>query len=96
MTFHILNNSRVEPTLSDWYWCQIYFNSELYNYASLTYNQRKAEACHELGHVWGLADDNTDVRQIMCTGFGRDSSIITPQWQDIYGLGFIYPDINLG
>ena len=55
----------------------------------LTYEQRKATACHEYGHFWGLAHTNSNTSNIMCQlGSGRKATI--PSSGDIAGIKAIY------
>ena len=55
-TYLILNNQVLENYNVDWYWCQIKFNMNKFNYTEMPdYAMRKATACHEYGHFLGLA-----------------------------------------
>lgn len=88
-TSYLLNNQYINPANSNWYWCQIRFNSEMYNYDGMTYNDRKGSSCHEYGHVLGLKDDNASTYRIMCQmGLGRQ--VYTPSSSDVDGIKAIY------
>jgi hypothetical protein len=88
-TSYLLNNQYINPTNSNWYWCQIRFNSEMYNYDNMTYFDRKGSSCHEYGHVLGLKDDNASIFRIMCQ-LGQGRQVNTPSSNDVDGIKAIY------
>ncbi len=52
----MLNNEHTTNYNQDWYWCEIWFNQEYFNYTEIpSFAERKGTACHEYGHFMGLA-----------------------------------------
>lgn len=93
-TFHILNNQVICPNHDDnWYWTQIKYNSNVFKYedgqgGGLSYFNRKGTACHEYGHVLGLAH-TTNTSTVMCQ-LGNGRTVNSPQTDDINGVNAIY------
>ncbi|MBP1999990.1 putative Zn-dependent protease [Paenibacillus shirakamiensis] len=61
-----------------------------YHMSGYSSTKNQAIITHELGHVLGLNDDNSDVKQIMCQdGYGRTATV--PGSEDIKGAKALYP-----
>lgn len=88
-TSFLLNNQYIYPEDSNWYWCEIRFNSEVYNYDEMTYFNRKGTSCHEYGHVLGLNDDNNYPTHVMCQ-LGSGRTVNSPSYNDVLGVTLIY------
>lgn len=94
-TYLILNNVILEQDSngkyhSDWYWCQVKFNQNRFNYTGCPeYAVRKAIACHEYGHFLGLAHPIPYITEsIMQKTFLRTTNV--PEYYDFYELEMIY------
>lgn|GEM_PF-1016732 len=87
--FFSSSNVQINPYATDWSYCQVYLNK--YYLASTTTDFDSGVACHELGHVCGLDDNNTMPATIMCqAGSGR--TVTSPQSDDCNGINYIYPN----
>ncbi len=84
------NNSEGDP-LYDWYYCQIWINKSAAEVLVPNTSTSRATIAHEMGHVFGLDENNDNPYSIMCQyGHGR----LTNNVQDcdrngvkrIYGL----------
>ena len=52
----------VDPDQNDWLYNEIYLNGEYLN----TITKQRATTCHEMGHCFGLDENNTNQYSIMC------------------------------
>lgn len=89
-----LNNQVTTNYNVDWYWCKIFFDSDLYCYSGLTYFHRKGTACHEYGHFLGLDHTNSTPSNIMhqyCV-YGVYRTAGSPSTDDVNGIKAIYGD----
>jgi hypothetical protein len=86
-TAFFINSSSVNPTTVNWYWCEVKLNKTYLSGTTADYDS--GVVCHELGHVMGLNENNSNTRVIMCqAGSGR--SVTTPQQDDINGINYLY------
>lgn len=88
-TYMYLNNQELTDLTKDWQWCEINFNSLIFNDNIMVYNERYGTACHELGHVFGLAHTNSTPTNVMCQ-LGSGRTVSNPSTDDVNGLKNIY------
>lgn len=64
------NDSQASPS-SNYRYCRIYLNGN-YTMGGTNNGLKNAVVAHEMGHVWGLNENNSNVNSIMCqAGSGR-------------------------
>ena len=81
------NSVKINPNQSNWTWGKvlIYKNS----ISGMTTTKKQGVVAHEMGHVMGLAHNNTDPKTIMCqTKYGR--SVYRPAKDDCHGINYLY------
>jgi len=77
----------VSPFYQNWGWNKIYLNS--YNMNNKTSILKKGVIAHEMGHCFGLNENNTNPFSIMCqSGYGR--RVTAAQADDLYGINYLY------
>ncbi len=63
-------STNINPTTSNWGWGKICLNGS--TFANLTAFNRQGTTAHEMGHVFGLDETNSDTSSVMCQlGSGR-------------------------
>jgi len=88
LTEFYLNNQVTTNYDVDWYWCKLYFDSDLDNYDELDYFHRKGVACHEYGHFLGLA--HTASSYNIMYPYGDACNVEYPSTDDVNGIKAIY------
>ncbi|WP_024832871.1 matrixin family metalloprotease [Ruminiclostridium josui] len=93
-TYLKLNNQDAPSYDTDWYWCEIKLNSQVFKYyddktqTGLSYFDRIGTVCHEYGHflgLWHVSDKTAIMSQL---GDGRTAG--SPSADDIAGIKAIY------
>lgn len=88
-SFFSSSSSSINPSVNDWAFCKVYLNKT--SLSSTTTDYDSGVACHELGHVCGLDENNTMPATIMCqAAYGR--TVTTPQSDDCNGINYLYPN----
>lgn len=76
------------PSIHNWTWCKIILYTN--NLNQLTSFHREGTISHEMGHVFGLAHNNSMPSSVMCQyGFGR--TVNRPSADDCNGINYLYP-----
>ena len=66
-----LNNQTITDYNQDWFWCEVWFNSNRYNYTGMpNFADRKGTACHEYGHFLGLAHPYPSITATIMQKYG--------------------------
>ena len=86
------NTSYIDPRESDWRWCQIKlyggnFDDDLLSSSNITF---RSTVAHEMGHVFGLDENNSDSTSIMCQAYRRNRTVLGPNANDCIGINEIY------
>ncbi|AGF58214.1 hypothetical protein B0P06_003473 [Clostridium saccharoperbutylacetonicum] len=78
---------KVQPNYCDWQYTEVHLNTyRIQNYSS---DLIKGVVAHEMGHTFGLDDNNSNPGTIMCqTGSGRN--VTQPQSGDVAGINYLY------
>lgn len=87
------DTSKVNPRNSNWRWCKIslyvnYFTSN--NLTSSTGHTLQSTVAHEMGHVFGLDENNTMPNTVMAQARARSTSVIGPSRDDCNGVNALY------
>lgn len=83
----------VDPTTQNWGWGKIQLNQSTTStggYNNLTPYNRQGTAAHEIGHVFGLDETNTDKTSIMCQ-LGSGRTVNQSQIGDLTPIQQMYP-----
>ncbi len=76
-----------DPSVTDWVWGKIAFDQPYYSQLS-NFNM-KGTASHEMGHVMGLNENNSNIYAVMCQlGCGR--VVCNAQKDDLAGINYLY------
>lgn len=87
------NTSSIEPEESNWRWCQIYLYTEYFsgtNLISSSGHTLQSTVAHEMGHVFGLDENNSNENTIMAQAKNRSESVVGPAKDDCRGINAIY------
>lgn len=77
----------VNPFIENWGWGKITLNN--YNMSSKSSSQKKGVVAHEMGHVFGLDDNNTNTQTVMCQEIGGPA-VTSAQKGDLKGINYLY------
>lgn len=88
--FFDFNNNRVSPYVSDWRWNEIWIYTSVFDTLS-AYN-KQGTITHEMGHVFGLDDNNSNRFSVMCQLGDEDSGrlVNTVQQADNEAFNSLY------
>lgn len=80
------------PSQNNWRWCKIAlyggnFGNNLTTPTGITFRSTTA---HEMGHVFGLNENNGNHQSIMCQAFYRNPSVLGPIADDCNGINALY------
>lgn len=84
--FFTSSGSKITSFKNNWFYVEIYLNRD--SFSELTTNQRQGTIAHEMGHGFGL-DDNNNMASIMCQG-AADRKIYLVGLDDHNGINAIY------
>ncbi len=81
------SSKQIDPYSSNWTWAKVimYKNSQ----SGMSTTKKQGVFAHEMGHVMGLAHNNTNPKTIMCqTAYGRTA--YRPAIDDCNGINHLY------
>lgn len=89
-TYCMLYQKVVDPDVQNWGWNKIIINTAYFNNGDLsTSSIKKGTIAHEMGHCFGLAENNGNKNAIMCQ-FGSGRKVTSAQICDLKGINAIY------
>lgn len=81
-------STRVNPYAQNWGWANIKLNHPVFSYY-LTNFHKEGTISHEMGHVMGLNDNNSDQTSVMCQ-LGYNRLVKSPNRDDLNGINALY------
>lgn len=87
------DSSNVNPRTSNWRWCKIVLYTNYFtgsNLTSSTGHTLQSTVAHEMGHVFGLDENNTMPNTVMAQAKTRNTSVIGPTKDDCNGVNALY------
>ena len=89
------NETRANPYNEDWVWCKIIIYRATFDNLSTdgqgTGNfKREGTISHEMGHVFGLNENNSMPSSVMCQ-LSSGRTVNRPSADDCYGINYLYP-----
>lgn len=82
-------SSSIDPMISNWGWTEITINKSYCNSSFLSTQEQIGVLAHELGHCFGLNENNNNKNSIMCqSASGR--LVTSPQYCDLLGINYLY------
>lgn len=87
------NNSEIDPSKNNWIWCKVYLYTNNFsgdNLTTSTGHTLRSTAAHEMGHVFGLDENNSKPRTIMAQAKVRKTSVQGPAKDDCNGINAMY------
>lgn len=80
-------STQQNPNNNNWGWNKIYIN--IYNTSSYSPDIQKGVAAHEMGHCFGLDENNSNQYSIMCQ-MGSGRAVTESQYDDANGVNYLY------
>jgi len=79
--------TQLNPNNENWGWNKIYIN--IYSASNYALTIRKGIVAHEMGHCFGLNENNANQYSVMCQmGYGRQ--VTSAQPDDLNGINYLY------
>lgn len=80
-------STQVSPHSQNWGWNKIYLNS--YNMSSYSSTTKKGVVAHEMGHAFGLNENNSNRNSVMCQ-MGSGRAVTASTADDLNGINYLY------